>query len=325
MNGELSKEFEISSGVRQGCVLSPLLFGVLIDYVLRTSVDVINGGLKLGNKTIKDVDFADDLAIIDDKTESFRAMFNKLIELARTVGLHINYDKTKIMLIKPSGEPCNFNFEGHNIENVDQFKYLGSTVVCNGGQETEVRIRIGQASAAFAKLTKVFTDKQISLKTKLRLLDSMVISVLRYGLETIALRQVDMAKLEAFHNRCLRRLLGVRWQDYVSNIEIRRRTGREPFSNTLHRARLQWLGHVLRMPEDRLPNIALHNGPTGKRGRGRPPKRWMDVVKQDLEGVGLPKSLVAAYEACQDRTRWCSLVSRSEFDPQSSVRRSTRR
>jgi len=96
VDGVLSQFFEIRSRVRQGCVLSPLLLGIVIDWVLKTSMSENTGISWVDGTTLSDLDFADDIVLLHDSSEG---MQTALENEAKKVGLVINVSKTKIMLI----------------------------------------------------------------------------------------------------------------------------------------------------------------------------------------------------------------------------------
>ena len=82
--------------------------------------------------------------------------------------------------------------------------------------------------------------------------NSTVVSVLLYGAETWALTRTQEKKLDGFDSRSLRRIMGIRWQQRVSNEELRRRTKQPPVTSLLKKKRLRWLGHTMRMEESRI-------------------------------------------------------------------------
>ena len=100
--------------------------------------------------------------------------------------------------------------DGEIVEAVNHFRYLGSEVMSSGRLDEELRTRIGRASATFGQLFKIWRSK-ISLKTKLRIYNAVVISTLLYGSETWATTISEEKRLDVFDNRCLRRILGVKW------------------------------------------------------------------------------------------------------------------
>ena len=97
---ELQDTSKIMTGVKQGCVLSPLLFTLVMDYVLRQSTGY---GVNVNNKQLADLDFADDIVLLEDAKDRLRLLFDEISEKAREVGLSINVDKSKSM--STSGSP----------------------------------------------------------------------------------------------------------------------------------------------------------------------------------------------------------------------------
>ena len=77
------------------------------------------------------------------------------------------------------------------------------------------------------------------------------------------------------------------WTDKITNVEVRRRTGMDRLEDIIRKRRLQWLGHVQRMEQGRIPKQTLNWSPAGKRKRGRPRMNWTTTVKKDLEGIGM--------------------------------------
>ena len=90
---------------------------------------------------------------------------------------------------------------------------------------------------------------------------------------------------------CLRRLENVKWYHHVRNSTIRQQTKQHPVSITLTQRRLRWFGHLQRMPPES-EVLKLHNFSPGTIGwtrpRGRPRRRWLDCISQDLAVIDLP-------------------------------------
>lgn len=178
---ELSSEFAIKSGVRQGDVLSPLLFNVVVDAIMRS---VFNGRLGVqfdAEQYLTDLAFADDSAIFaNDDAEATDILF-QVARTALTYGLRINAEKTKVLTT--DGSVANVHLEGVQIEQFGEFKYLGSLIEQQKVTATsEVHNRIGQATWAFSSLRWcVWNKPNISLKTKIRLYRTLILPILLYG------------------------------------------------------------------------------------------------------------------------------------------------
>ncbi|KAI8500371.1 hypothetical protein Bbelb_219370 [Branchiostoma belcheri] len=187
------------------------------------------------------------------------------------------------MRVKTTGNAKPVCCRGEELETVREFTYLGSVITNDGGSSKDVDARIGKARTAFAQLKPVWRSKSFSLKTKLRLFESNVKSVLLYGCDTWGLTKHNMSKLQVFVNARLRYLLGIWWPRKIKNQELLEITGQEPIEITIRRRKWRWIGHTLRKPPTSITRTALDWNPQGKRHRGRPRLSWRRGVKKDLE------------------------------------------
>ena len=200
------------------------------------------------------------------------------------------------------------SIEGKLLEEVLTFKYLGSHISANCSLDDEINYRIGQANGAYGRLrTRVFENRDLKLNTKVMVYHAVVISALLYGSEAWTLYQSQMKVLEQFHMRSLRKLLGVTWRDRVSNMEVLRRTGCVSLENILHRKKLRWVVHVIRMEDVRLPKQLLYGElSSGARAAGGQFKRYKDTTKKTLKACNIsPENLEVL---AQDRQEWRALT-----------------
>ena len=99
---------------------------------------------------------------------------------------------------------------------------------------------------------------------------------------------IVLPKLEAAHRRWLRGIFGITWRDKVTNEEVRKRTGQIHLEKVIRERRMRWLGHVARMDEVRIPKQTLHwEIVRFSRRPGRPRMNWRDVVRKDLQRMGI--------------------------------------
>ena len=187
---------------------------------------------------------------------------------------------------------------------VDKFTYLGSTISSNLSLDDELNTRIGKAMTAMARLAKrVWDNTMLSINTKMRVYQACVLSTLLYGSESWTLYSRQEHRLNAFHLRCLRRLLGITWQDRVTNSDVLAMAGMLSMYAMLSQRRLRWLGHVSRMDDGRIPKDTLYGElATGTRPTGRPSLRLKDVWKRDLRAGDFDPSELEA--AASDRIGW---------------------
>ncbi|XP_055588419.1 uncharacterized protein LOC129740683 [Uranotaenia lowii] len=152
-----------------------------------------------------------------------QSKLDDLTESSKAAGLKVNVGKTKSMEIN-TGNPSSFMVAGQQVEKVECFQYLGSQITPDGGTRKDIETRIRKARFAFASLRNIWRSRQISLRTKIRIFNSNVKSVLLYGCETWCTYAVTTRKLQVFVNRCLRNIIRAWWPgNWISNEELHRR------------------------------------------------------------------------------------------------------
>ena len=105
-------------------------------------------------------------------------------------------------------------------EEVRAFNYLGSVVDKQGGKDADVRARIGKARAVFVQLKNIWSSKELSLKTKVRLFNTNVKSVVLYGSETWRTTVATIKRVQTFINTCLRKILQILWPGTISKKDL---------------------------------------------------------------------------------------------------------
>ncbi|KAI8483214.1 hypothetical protein Bbelb_390960 [Branchiostoma belcheri] len=306
-SGELSEWFNVITGVRQGCILSPLIFGLVMDWLMR-AVSGRNQGIPWSRHgQLEDLDFADDLALLSEARHKMQDKTDNLSTTGSSIGLRISKKKTKVMTLGQN-EVVPLKLDGEDLQEVSQFTYLGSTACKGNNVNVEIRKRIGLGAATFAKLKRVWKDRHIKLRTKIQIYNACVVSTVRYGAETWQMTVRQEKNLDTADQRWLRTILRVRWHQHISNEEVRRRTGQPSLSTLVRRARVRWLGHVARMPRTRLPRMALNWVPQGKRRRGGQQMTWEKTVMRDLEVMGI--TWEGARRTAQDRRQWKAVEAR---------------
>ena len=208
------------------------------------------------------------------------------------------------MLMKVTKAPNDENLilDNQNVENEEEFNYLG-TVFTNKVDDTkEVRRHIAMAKTAMSSLTNVWKERCISQRTKERLLQALVFPIAKYGAECWVLKKVDRRKIASFDLWCYRRLLRASWVDKHTNKWFQEKIG--PWRRLLDNVndwKLRFLGHVART--DGLTKELLFGTIPGKIGHGRPKTRMSDNVK-DIADISMAELLRLA----ENRSQWQRFV-----------------
>ena len=166
--GKISDPFSISVGVKQGCVLSPTLFNLFFDAVIRLAItdnhsgvcyllgaDLVGNRKKLTSEvSVSDLEYADDMALISDSFDALTALLESLDSTCRLMGLSIKYKKTKLLSVLPNVDiqppaPILLHPDCEPIEVVPSFQYLGSIISNECTSAIEVSLRITKASQSF--------------------------------------------------------------------------------------------------------------------------------------------------------------------------------
>ena len=94
--------FQIGKGVRQGCILSPCLFNLIVDYIMRNAgLEEAQAGIKIAGKNINNLRYADDITLMAESEEELKSLLMKVKEVSEQVGLKLNIQKMKIMASGP--------------------------------------------------------------------------------------------------------------------------------------------------------------------------------------------------------------------------------
>ena len=194
----------------------------------------------------------------------------------------------------------------HNpVETVDDFTYLGSIISADNGTKKDISTRLSKARSAFARLKPIWKSKVYSKKTKIHIYNSNVKSVMLYGSEYWRIIQSDL-QIKVFQNNCLRRIQGIFWPEKVRNEDLLKRCNCHSIAEELKKRRFRWLGHVLRMTNERLPKVAMRWTPPGKRKPGRPRTTWRRTVLAEMQDLSYSlnrvkwRKLVAALYPTRD-------------------------
>ena len=239
MAGSQSSSFPVEVGVKQGCVLAPIIFNLLVVAItlvshrdLQSSDCVgieyrLDGGLfnlrclqaktKITSTMISALQYADDAAFLFFTADGLQRSLDVMSETYLCAGLRINTTKTEILSTSSTDAPT-FSISGNQLKNSKFFTYLGSNLSFSGDLTNEIQRCINLASSAFGRLSKrVFGNQNLMIHTKITVYDAVVISTILYGCETWVPYRCHIRLLESVHIRRLQLIHGLRWWHKVTH------------------------------------------------------------------------------------------------------------
>ena len=180
--------FQIGKGVRQGCILSPCLFNVYAEYIMRNAgLEEAQAGIKIAGRKINHLRYADDTTLMAE-SEELKSLLMKVKEESEKVGSKLNIQKTKIMVSSPI---TSRQTDGGTVETLADFILLGSKITADGDCSHEIKRCLLLARKVMTNLDSILKSRDITLPTKVHLVKAMVFPVVMYGCE------LDLKKAES--------------------------------------------------------------------------------------------------------------------------------
>ena len=174
--------FQIGKGVRQGCILSPCLFNLYAEYIMRNAgLEETQAGIKIAGRNINNLRYAGDTTRMAKTEEELKSIFMKVKEESKNVGLKLNIQKTKIMASSPISS---WQIDGETVETVADFILGSSKITTDGDCNHEIKRRLLLGRKVMTNLGSILKSRDITLPTMVHLVKAMVFPVVMYGCES---------------------------------------------------------------------------------------------------------------------------------------------
>merc|ERR1711860_267552 len=249
LDGDIGDWFRTTVGVRQGCLLSPTLFNIFLEKIMTDALEGHQTTVSIGGRSVSNLRFADDIDGLAGSQEELAELIRRLDKSCSQYGMEISAEKTKVMTnVHVKDLQTQFKVKNSVLEVVNQFIYLGALVTDNGSKK-EILSRMAKAQNAISKLKVIWKDKNISVKSKIRLMRSLVISIFLYACKSWTLDSYLQKRSASFEMRCYRQLLGIDYKQHVSNVSVRKIVTSEigkhqELLEIVTTRKMKWFGHT---------------------------------------------------------------------------------
>lgn len=250
----LSTLFEVTQGVRQGCLLSPTLFNMY----LADLVDWLPCGVLVAGVRVKVLLYADDIVLLAESPEDLQTMIDSLYDYSVTWGLQVNLEKSKVMIFRQHTRlPSNLAFKYGNtdIEIVNDYKYLGVRLNYNLSFTKHLNDKLlSTKNALMSTWSRYLLNPKISCSNKMKIYSSCLNAILLYGAPIWGFKNYD--HLDRFLRFFVKKILFLpnNTPNYMIYLETNLSS---PFLPSLA-MHFDYIRKIIGMPDNRLPHKLAH-------------------------------------------------------------------
>ena len=252
--------------------------------------------------------YADDTVHLSRDFNTLNDILTQMENQATLAGLEINSEKTKYMTnLNSDVIGINRILNGASYEEVRNFRYLGSMVSRNNDIQIEIKEKLATGNRCLRSLNKIIQSRYISKKVKIRIYKTIIKPAVVYGSESWTISERVASMLATWERKILRKIYGPTkdkgtWR-IRTNQEIYDLYKDNDIVIDIKVRRIEWLGHICRMNDTRLPRMILNAKLDGRRKVGRPRLRWIDDVQADLRKIGITNW----WKKAVDRGEWMAV------------------
>ena len=179
--------FQIEKGVCQGCILSPCLFNLYVEFIMQNAgLDEAQGGIEISGRHTNNLRYADDTTLMTENKEKLKSLLMKVKEESEKVGLKLNIEKTKIMASSPI---TSWQIDGETVSG--RLYFLGSKITADDDCSHEIKRRLLLGKKVITNLDSILKSRDITLSTKVHLVKAMVFPVVMYGCESWTVKKAE--------------------------------------------------------------------------------------------------------------------------------------
>ena len=162
---------QIGKGESQGCILSPCLFNLYAEYIMRKAgLEEAQAGIKIAGRSISNLRYADDTTLMAESEEELKSLLMKVKEESEKVGLKLYIQKTKIMA---SGPITSWEIDGETVETVSDFILGGSKITADGDCSHEIKRHLFLGEKVMTNIDNILKSRDITLPTKVSLVKAV--------------------------------------------------------------------------------------------------------------------------------------------------------